>query len=473
MDLVRSSVKVFLADVTGLLISLLGITLFARALGSSEIGVFFLFQAILGVLTLPADFGLRTALEKRMSEGKPPGELLTTVLILKIIPFCLIAGGILSFSHHINVYMGAPLSGYLIVALLVQELAETGIHVLKGEMRVAETAVLRLGYRMTWFLIGIILLLEGYGVRGLVFALICGYFCTFIWSLWKVNTHFGTPSIDHAYSMFHFVKYNVVSQISGVMFSYVDLLFIGFFLTRAHVGAYEIAWRVSSVFLLVSKTLAQTVFPQVSQWDAVDATAEIEHLITKLFTPAVILVFPAFFGTLVLARDILGLVFGHGFVIASIPLMILMAGKIFQSVHQVFGRFLTGTNHPDLSAKADLVSLSANVALNAVLVPRFGIEGAAFATILSIVLNTLLSLGYLSRFVIIRPPYKELSWCIMSSILMSLTLLGIRYFVAIDTLYILILIVVLGALIYFGLISLLESIRAQIRTNLRTVLADV
>jgi len=138
MNIAQSSLKLFIAKTASAALQFIGITYFARELGAAPMGVFFLFQALLGMLAIPADFGLRGAVEKRISEGKSQGTFLSSALALKAIPIITIVLAIVSFRSLINNYIGADIAKLLAVAIVLQEIAQLSVVVLKGELRVGK-----------------------------------------------------------------------------------------------------------------------------------------------------------------------------------------------------------------------------------------------------------------------------------------------------------------------------------------------
>lgn len=92
MNLAQSSLKIFAANAASTVIGFLGLTFFARELRPHQLNVFFLFQALLEVIGIPADFGIGGAVNKRISEGKPNDEIFSTALLLKLIPLKLHIG---------------------------------------------------------------------------------------------------------------------------------------------------------------------------------------------------------------------------------------------------------------------------------------------------------------------------------------------------------------------------------------------
>lgn len=92
MDFTRLSLKLFGSNVGRTTIRFLGIAVFARALGASEMGMFFVFQELLGMIAIPPDFGFRGAIEKRISEGSDQSTHLTSAQAVKLVPMALVVG---------------------------------------------------------------------------------------------------------------------------------------------------------------------------------------------------------------------------------------------------------------------------------------------------------------------------------------------------------------------------------------------
>jgi O-antigen/teichoic acid export membrane protein len=467
MNIARSSIRVFAARAASSLIVFLGITYFARELGASQMGVFFLFQALLGMIAIPADFGINSGVTKRLSEGESPRSIISTAILLKgllLLPFI---AGIVLFRGPINEYLGANLALLLVLALVLQESAKLTIQVLKGELRVGATAGPLFSRKLVYVGVGAILVFMDAGVRGIIYGLFAGFVVMLAWGAWKSSTAPGSPSIKHARSLFDYSKYAFVSSIGGYFYSWMDVAIIGFFLTQADVGVYEIAWRVTAVVMLFSGSIATTIFPQVSQWNADNATERIESLLSDAIAPALFVAIPAFFGTVIFSKEILGLVFGAEYAAGWFVLIILMGEKVIQSVHLILGRSLQGIDQPDLAAKAGVISMVLNLLLNVILTFEYGIIGAAVATALSFIVNSILHASYLSRFVSIRVPYGQIGGCVTASFGMVVVLYIVESVIAIDSLPVLLLIVGFGVAVYTGFALIIPQSREVIVDNVR------
>lgn len=462
MNIFRSSIKLFAANGFSAVVQFFGIVYFAREIGAAQMGVFFLFQTLLGLLGIAADFGLSGAIEKRISQGASQGASLSSVFLLKLISISVIVVGVLIAGSYVNRYVGTEVAFMLAIAVVIREIAKLSVSVLKGELRVGETAILKFAREGTWLVIGAILIELGLEGQALIYSLICGLVVVSVWGWLKVSIVPATPSMSHARSLFDYAKYNVVTSVGGYFYSWIDVAVIGLFLTQAHVGAYEIAWRVTMIPLLLSRAIATSIFPEISRLDAEDATSRIESVIRQTVTPSLLLAVPAFFGVIVFAREILEIGFGPEFTIASTVFIILASEKMLQAVHKILSRSLLGINHPEYAAKATIVSVVLNLVLNLILVYRFGIVGAAVATTSAFVVNTVLHGYYLSKYLSIRISYQEVTWCFVSAGMMSFCLYIIQLFINIDTPFRLVGVIFVGVVVYGLIVLQHKSIRHQI-----------
>lgn len=467
MNISQSSIKVFAADLISAVITFVGIAIFARKIGAAAIGVFFLFQSLLGILSVPGDFGIREAVEKRISEQTDSGKILTTAIILKVIPLLIISSGIFIFADVINEYIGAKIAIVLVVALFVHEFGLFVIKILNGELRVGETAVLRLSRQVTWVGVGLFLVYLDYKSLALIYGLIAGSAITLLWGAKRCSTPLHRPSIACVHSLLNYSKYSVISSIGGYFYSWMDVAIIGLFLTQAHVGAYEIAWRVSAVVLLFSNSIATAIFPQVSEWNTTGSKKRIENMISRTLVPSFALVIPAFLGTSVISKKLLGILFGSEYSVAWLVLIILMGEKVLQSVHVILGRSLQAIDQPDLAARATIVSVVLNLILNVLFIWKFGIVGAAIATTISFTVNTYLHALYLSRFVSIRFPYRQIGWCIVASLGMTGMVLAIQSWIVINSSFRLILVISVATVIYSGLVFIYRPLRIEIMDDIK------
>jgi O-antigen/teichoic acid export membrane protein len=369
---------------------------------------------------------------------------------------------IILFQNNINEYLEVELAGWLVIGLFLLSLKELMIKVLRGEMRVGETASLQFIDKFLWAAIGIILVLNGYGTEGLVYGLLTGHAFVFLIGMYKRSTNFGLPSWEKAQSLYNYAKYNVISSTGSYVYNWMDVAMLGFFVSPSLISAYEVAWRVSSLLLMFSRSIATSLFPQISSWEIDGKYDEIESILPKTLFFTLLFVIPGFFGISILSKQILTIIFTPEYAVAWVALIILSAERLFHSIHMILGRTLNGINRPNLAARATVASLLINLVLNAVLISQFGIIGAALATSISFIVNAYLHAKYLSNYIDISVDRDNMSWLLFSSVLMSFVVLVIAVFISVDTLTILLLYVLIGAITFSLVMLVKKSVRKEV-----------
>jgi O-antigen/teichoic acid export membrane protein len=270
----------------------------------------------------------------------------------------------------------------------------------------------------------------------------------------------GRPSFGLAKSLLSYARFDAVGRVGGAAYSWVDVVVIGFFLSQAHVGAYELAWKVASVVLVFTDAVATAAFPQLSEYAAKDRFDRIEDTLPRLITPSLMVIIPALFGTLVLSQEILRIVFGPEFVLASVALVVLMANNISSGFYRPVSRTLKALDRPDLNARAVEVNVGLNVVLNVALIPNFGLVGAAVATTTASLVGNLLALTYLTRLIDVRFQWRALAWCVSVSAVMSIAVAAVGSAVAVETALELGLVVAVGVCTYLTLVLVSSSVRS-------------
>jgi O-antigen/teichoic acid export membrane protein len=288
----------------------------------------------------------------------------------------------------------------------------------------------------------------------------------------KSSASLARPSKETARSLFDFAKFSAVNAAGWRIFSWIDVLVIGLFLTQNFVGAYEIAWKVTSMTMMLAASIRTVIFPQISSWDAEGKVDDIEALLPKLLLGSLFFVIPAFFGSLVLSRNILVTVFGEGYGIVALAMSVLMLQKVVQATSAVVGQSLQAVDQPKLVAIAMVIGATTNIVMNVLLITQFGVVGAAVATFTSYTLMTILQVQYLSQFVSITVPAAELGWCTVASVVMVGAVYLVKASFSIGNISKLIATIVFGAFVYLAIIALNPAIRIKIANSVDAVVGQ-
>jgi O-antigen/teichoic acid export membrane protein len=189
------------------------------------------------------------------------------------------------------------------------------------------------------------------------------------------------------------------------LISHIDILMIGYFLESSDVGIYSVAVRIAGmgVFLL---SASNTIFgPTISELTEKKQFYTLEKLLKSI--TKIIFVFSLNFLLFVLIynQEILT-IFGQEYIVGGIVLIILTFGQFINASVGPTGTILIMSGKQNYEVFNSIAICIMNIILNIILIPRFGIEGAAVATASSIVIINIFKI--LEVFVLYKfHPYKK------------------------------------------------------------------
>lgn len=466
MDYWKSAGKVTFARSVNALIAFIGLLIFARLLNIGSLGIFFLFQAVVGVVEIVVDFGLNQATEKRISQGGHTSRIISSTIAFKVGMFLFVVVLLFTFRSQINSYIGVDITVYIMAAILLKNVANFFINVLNGQMRVSETASIIVLEQAGWLLFGLLFATLELGVFSLIYGSLITYVLMIVLGFWKVSFAIVLPSKEVLISLLDYGKFDLVSEAGWRIYSWTDVLIIGFFLTANHVGAYEVAWRITSVTIIFGRGIRTSLFPVISAWETDGELEKIEAVLRRSLPLTLLFVVPSFIGVLLLSSDILGILFGAEYVIASVAFIILMGQKVLQGIDQVIGYTLRGMDRPDLAAVSTTVAIIANIVFNITFIPRFGLSGGAVATFLSYLILISIQWKFLSGFVDIPVPGRPISWMVFSALIMGLFVWTIQETLNVDSFGTLAICIAIPGITYVALVLVNNPIRQGVASVL-------
>jgi O-antigen/teichoic acid export membrane protein len=459
MDIARTTLLTFLAQGGSAASIFLGFMIFTKLLGPEEFGVFVLFLGAVNVLTLFSELGVNGAVKKRLSESTGNSNVLTAGLLIKAVLLCLLTAAVMIGKSLLNDYFGTKIAAWIVCGVFVQQIGDFFVDCLKGELRVPEAEGATFIRNLLFILLGII----GSFARATAVALLIAYIVSWAvlipWLFYRMETRPGAFRLTTVRSIYDFAKYDAISSvISKKLYSWVDVLVIGFFLSATYVTAYEIAWRIAGMVMLLSRSIGFTIFPSVSRLHAEEERSKIEDLVPPVIFGALLIVIPSIGGVYVLSTNLLTILFTSELAIAAPALLILTIGKIPQSMNMIFGQFLQGINRPDLTVVPTAVASILNLIMNLVLVGEIGLVGAAIATVGSMCVSLALVLRNVSKVISIRFPLQRLSHIVGFAAIMTAVVEYADSVVSTSNIIELIAIIGCGVAVYFGLfIALTDS----------------
>lgn len=182
-----------------------------------------------------------------------------------------------------------------------------------------------------------------------------------------------------------------------VLISNVDTLMIASILSASHAGVYSIG--IGLVLMLTMTISAVQAFsaPKFSEFHHSGDTQKLELLAKQTSKITFFSVAPLVLILIVFGRYLLEVIYGESFV-AGYPALIIMAvAFLVKAVCGLSGVFLNMTGNEKIYFKIAAFSCGVNIFLNYILIPKFGITGAAISTAISIMIWNAFSVVFIYK----------------------------------------------------------------------------
>src|SRR5262245_47245965 len=175
----------------------------------------------------------------------------------------------------------------------------------------------------------------------------------------------------------------------GLIFNAVatrsDILLLGFWASVEEVGIYSAAFQTSAIMAVILGVFESIATPFLSESIARGDREQIRSLAATVSRWTLTATFPLFLIMSMSAKEIMAL-FGEGFEAGSSCLIILVVGQIVQSAMGCSNGLLMWAGHSRLVMWNNLVVSTIQVGLYLLLIPAYGIVGAAVGTCASLIL---------------------------------------------------------------------------------------
>jgi O-antigen/teichoic acid export membrane protein len=184
----------------------------------------------------------------------------------------------------------------------------------------------------------------------------------------------------------------LASQVMISVFVSLDTLLLGFFRGEEAAGWYAAIYKLLAAVLIPSDILIQAFLPSLSHvYGTFAAMQERSRTFAKLLFS---LGLPISLGGAILATDLVNLVYGPAYQPAAGALAILLVNALFVYANSAYGHPLIAWNRERSYMLAFSVGAVLNVLLDLLLIPKYGINGAAIGTlvcqaVVTIILATL------------------------------------------------------------------------------------
>jgi len=264
------------------------------------------------------------------------------------------------------------------------------------------------------------------------------------------------PAFDRVIfkKLFSFGIFKFVNQMAGQIIFQLDKLLIGLFLPIAWVAYYTVPLTLAAKAMSLVFNVAGAFFPTASELSGRRDKTAFYDLYVRSMKLVSILVIPLFVMLFLYSRQILAFwVKGDFADKATITLQLLALAYLIQSFTTVPSLAAESLGKPKVTAAWSMVAAVVNLILCLIFIPLMGINGAALAIFLNSLLVCPISVFYINKKVIgfsnRRLFFEAMSKALLAVILV-LPLFWVLKIYLVKNLALLLLAILLGEVVYFG-----------------------
>lgn len=221
---------------------------------------------------------------------------------------------------------------------------------------------------------------------------------SYVFAYWRqgIKTFLGHFHFQTAKEMLKSSWPMIFSGFSTMLLLHIDQLMIKSILNSEAVGRYAVAVQLSEVWYFIPMILTSSLFPAILNAQKVNQKLYHDRLLrlhSLLAWTAIGIALPMTF----LSNWLVLLLYGEAYSQSGQALMILIWAGIFVFLGNAGKKWLLAENLQHLLLPRMILGVISNVFLNIILIPAYGIKGAAIATLVSYALTYYISYLFNSK----------------------------------------------------------------------------
>jgi O-antigen/teichoic acid export membrane protein len=199
-----------------------------------------------------------------------------------------------------------------------------------------------------------------------------------------------------SYQILQFSSPMMLSSLMLFLLNWNSVFMLGAMVSEQEVGIYNLAYKLASLAMLVIISMNIVLAPKIAELYKTNNLKELHSVIIKATRLVIILTAPIVLFLLFFSNFVLG-VFGVNFVQGRTALIIISIGVMLNVLTGNVDQILNMTNHQKTLKNITVFGFILNVLLNLALIPIYGINGAATASLITNLAFNFICLFYIKK----------------------------------------------------------------------------
>lgn len=455
----KNTLALTISDIINKVLSFILVIQIARYLGDVGFGKYSFAFAFANLFIIFADFGLNTILIREIAKYKSEtSKFLGNALIIKLF-LCLLTFIFIFITINLMDYpTDTTIVVYLIgITLILGSFSGIFGTIFRAYEKMEYIALISTIERLFVVSVGIIVLKMGFGVVSVAAVLLAGSLIALLLSMLISFRKFGVPMFEIDLVFWKYLLKEsipfIITGLSASIYFYIDSVMLSFMKGEAVVGLYNAAYNLVLSLMFIPSAFIGAVFPVLSQL-SISSHSSLKFAYEKSFKWLFMLSLPIAAGTALISENIILFIYKSGFADSVLALKILTWTFIFMCFNIVIANVIYSIGKQAVVMKASIIGVIFNVILNVLLIPKFSLNGAGIATVLTEILVFLIIFYYISiyfhKLAITEMTYRP----IVATSVMAIFILFFRHIN-------MFLIIILSVIIYFVTLYLIKGVTEE------------
>ena len=217
----------------------------------------------------------------------------------------------------------------------------------------------------------------------------------------------------------------------GNLYYWTDSFLLGYFKSAIEVGIYNAAVPIAALLLASQEIFMQLFYPLITKEYSIKNFRLIGELSKQVSKWMFIINLPLFLIMLIFPGVLINFLFGKEYLLASNALRILSLGVFISSISGISIAILNTAGKSKLMLTNIAFFSILNVILNILLIPNYGLNGAAIATTISVILSGLVFIFWAYKYFSIIPLRRKMLGIVFISLITFTPLLILKKIITI------------------------------------------
>ena len=424
----KNTFWLFFGNITSRLIKAGIIIYAARILGANDWGVFSYALSLAAFFTVFTDFGISTVITRESAKDLSVQEkYFATSLVIKAAMTVISISAFLALAPFIvKQDAGMALLPIIILLVSLDGMRDFAASLSRAWEKMEVEAFIQIATNVAIVIGGFVALLSYRTSFALSVGYTIGVGIGMLAAFYPFRRYFTNIKQTFDGSLIKPILYaswpiGMLGLMTATMLN-TDTIMIGWFRSMTDVGYYSAGQRIAQIIFMVPALITTALFPSFAKLaaDKERLRSAIERSLLVLLMVAA----PMAIGGALLAKDIMYLIYGDQYLAGSLAFAIMCLTIVSGFIAPVLGNAIFALNKEKKLFTYIILGISGNFLFNLLLIPRFGIAGAALSTLI----NQTIITTYLSHKLKREVPIslnKKLSGILIASAVLFAIVIGL------------------------------------------------